>query len=173
MTCYSSTVQVILPRRLNSTASSITPTLTMSISHHQQWCQCAPEAMGLCKHCWTNTETLKVFHPPAKPWIILMLFIIPYKCSRGMEGGRMLYSLGAELSVPGSPWVYPASATLPLAPGSQAGTWWLWCYTTARSHTVQTLLLSPRESPALLFSQSSHQLPIKARGLSSGFIALL
>lgn len=35
------------------------------------------------------------------------------------RGRGMLYSMGVELLVPGSAWIYPASTTQPLAPGFQ------------------------------------------------------
>lgn len=173
-TCYSSTVQVNLPRGLNSTASSTTPTFIMSISHHQQRCQCAPEATGLCKHSWTNTE-LGVFAPLAKPWITLVW------CWWRAAGAAVHYSLsvlqrhagrGMLCSLTAPRFILPHPHSL--QPLDLRG-WHLMscCCVTARSQTEQTLLLSPRESPAPLFSQFFHQLPIKARGLSSGLWALL
>lgn len=95
----------------------------MSISHNQQWCQRAPEATGLCKHSWTNRRTGSV-SPSGQAMDHFGVELVESSrscCSlpliRAPEArGRQDAVLpGAELCVPGSPQVYPASATLPQA----------------------------------------------------------
>lgn len=120
-TCYSSTMQVILPRGLNSTASSTTPTFIMSISHHQQRCQCAPEATNTAGQT-QNWECLLLWQSHGSLWCGAggeqqeLLFIIPYQCSRGTQGGGCCDpwqppGLSCPIHTAFSPWI------------SGAGTW--------------------------------------------------
>lgn len=104
-TCYSSTVQVILPRGLGSTWLC---TLHNSHTYHEHFPP--PAVMPTCprghgivqtqldKHkkrkCLSLWQSHGSFWCGAGAEQQKLLFIIPYQCSRGMERGRMLCSLG-------------------------------------------------------------------------------
>lgn len=171
-TCYSSTVQVIPPRGVGSTWLC---TLHNSHTYHEHFPP--PAVMPTCPrgHGIVQTQLdkhkkrkcLSLWQSHGSFWCGAggeqqkLLFIIPYQCSRGTEGGREDAVLpGAELCVPGSHWLYPTSATLTLSPGSQG---------LAPDGHVATPLLGHR--------QSKHSSPLPVRALlcssPSSFISSL
>lgn len=183
-TCYSSTVQVILPKGLDSTCLHILHNSPITHEHFPP--PVCPRGHGIVqtqldKH--TKPETVFSFwQSHGSFWCDgggeqqELLFIIPYQSSRGTEGRRKRGCCApwGWAVCPWQPLGFSCLSHAAFSPWiSQAGTWWFCCYATAGSQTEQILLPSPSESPSLLFSKLSHQLPIKARGLSSGFIALL
>lgn len=119
-----------------------------------------PQRPRVCANTAGQTEELEMFLPLAKPWIILVwcwwraagaAVHCPLSVLQRHEGGRMLCSLGLSCESLAAPrFILPQPRCLRLC--------------------------SESESPALLLSSSAlffHQLLIKARGLSSGFTALL
>lgn len=163
-TCYSSTVQITLPRGLDSTCLC-TPHNSHTCHEHFP----APAVMPMCPRSHGIVQTQLDKHRNRKRFSLRqshgsfwcgagggqqkLLFIIPSQCSRGTEGGREVFP-GGWAVCPWQPLGLSCLSHADFVPWiSGAGTWWSRCYATAGSQAEQTLLPSPMR--ALLCSSPS------------------